>query len=373
MGLDWIPEELERLQTEGLLRTRRQPWDAAGPYLERGEQRLLNLASNDYLSLARAAPAGEPTGSGASRLVTGDLAGHHSLECALADWLRVEQTLLFSSGYAANVGTVAALSGPGTLVVSDSLNHASIVDGCRLSRARVVVTEHGSVDAVRLALAAAPERRRLIVTDGYFSMDGDFAPIAALRAVCDQHGATLLIDEAHALGVWGPEGRGVSAAAGVRPDVVVGTLGKSFGAAGAFVAGSAPLIRWLWNRARSFVFSTGIAPTTARAALEALPLVREGERTARLHLNTDVFRQALTARGVAVLSGSRGPIVPIVLGDADRAVRRASDLEDVGIFVHPIRPPTVPRGTSRLRLTVQSGHNAEDLVRAADAIAQVLR
>jgi 8-amino-7-oxononanoate synthase len=262
---------------------------------------------------------------------------------------------------------LSSLAGADTLIVSDALNHASIVDGCRLSRARVVVAPHRQVEAVERALTDAKERRRLVVTDSYFSMDGTVAPLADLRSVCDRHGAALVVDEAHALGVWGPEGRGVCAQSEVRPDVLVGTLGKSFGAGGAFVAGSASLIRWLWNRARSFVFSTALAPSTVSSALAALPEVRSGVRTRRLLASAEIVRRELgSASGV-------GPIVPLILGDAARTVELSRRLLELGLFVQAIRPPTVPRETSRLRLTVQADHAPESLTKAASTIREHLR
>jgi 8-amino-7-oxononanoate synthase len=373
MALDWLDDELGALARDNLLRDRRPPASEVGPFVVRQGRRVLNLCSNDYLSLAGRSAIVAPGGSGASRLVGGDLEVHAQLERALARWLEVEETLVFSSGYAANLGAVAALSGPGSLVVSDALNHASLIDGCRLGRGRVVVVEHRNVEAVERALADVPERRKLVVTDGYFSMDGDVAPLAELRAVCDRHGAALYVDEAHALGVLGPGGRGACSAAGVIADVRMGTLGKSFGASGAFIAGSRALSRWLWNRARPFVFSTGISPAVAATALAALPDIEEGTRTARLHRNVAAFRGALGQAGIRVAEGSVGPIVPILVGAADRVVRVTETLLERDVFVHPIRPPTVARGTSRLRLTIQADHPIEALVTAAATIADALR
>jgi 8-amino-7-oxononanoate synthase len=210
----------------------------------------------------------------------------------------------------------------------------------------------------------------LVVTDAYFSMDGTVAPVADLAEECRRGGAALYVDEAHALGVFGPEGRGVCAAAGVVPDVLMGTLGKSFGTSGAFVAGSRALTRWLWNAARSFVFSTGMAPAVASAALAALPLVREGSRTRALAANAERLRAAVARE---TLPGSVGPIVPVVLGTPERAMAAMAKILEQGIFAQAIRPPTVPQGTSRLRLTVQAGHEARDLDRAGEVLAGVLR
>jgi 8-amino-7-oxononanoate synthase len=370
--LAWIDIELARLREAQLLRERQTTVRLPGPRVQIDGRSYLNLSSNDYLGLAASPPAVyEATGSGASRLVVGDLEAHRALEAALAEWLGFEGALVFSSGYAGNVGALAALTGSDSLVVSDALNHASIIDGCRLGRARVVVVPHRDVDAVSRALARASERRRWVVTDAYFSMEGDLAPLGELRAVCDRHDAALYVDEAHALGVWGPEGRGASAAVGARPDVLLGTLGKAFGAGGAFIAGSRPLIQWMWNRARSFVFSTGLSPVLAQSALGALPIVRAGRRTERLHVLASAFRAALERHGCRT-DPSTGPIIPIVLGSPERAVQSSDTLRARGILAQPIRPPTVPRETSRLRLAVQAGHDERELVEAATVIAEVV-
>jgi 8-amino-7-oxononanoate synthase len=373
MALDWLPDALAELDHSGLLRVRRPPLAGPGPHVELQGRQLLNLCSNDYLSLA-ALPVvtAAAAGAGASRLVGGHQKAHAELEQGLADWLELPASLLFTSGYAANVGALAALAGPETLVVSDAQNHASIVDGCRLSRARVVVVPHRDLTTTAEVLRRAPERRRIVATDGYFSMDGDRPDLVALRALCDAEGAALYVDEAHALGVYGPDGRGACAAVGLQPDVLVGTLGKAFGAAGAFVAGSSELVLWLWNRARSFVFSTGTPAALATTALERLQLVRDGVRTRRLQANAAGLRAQLISAGVPVLAGSEGPIIPVVLGDPRRAVAAAERLLERGLFLHPMRPPTVPVGTSRLRITVQADHTPAELEDAAAAIAEVV-
>jgi 8-amino-7-oxononanoate synthase len=373
MALDWLPDAIAELDRSGLLRARRSPLTSPGASVELDGQRLLNLCSNDYLSLASLPVASGASGAGASRLVGGHQRAHAELEQALAGWLEQPASLLFTSGYAANVGALSALGGPETVIVSDAQNHASIVDGCRLSRGRVAVVPHRDLDAFRAALRSAPERRRIVATDGYFSMDGDRPDLVALRALCDEHGAALYVDEAHALGVYGPDGRGACAAVGVRPDILVGTLGKAFGAAGAFVAGSSELILWLWNRARSFVFSTGTPAALATTALDRLPLVRDGVRTRRLQANATGLRTLLLRAGVPVLPTSEGPIIPVVLGDPRRAVAAAELLLRRGLFIHPMRPPTVPVGTSRLRITVQADHAPAEMEAAAATIAEVLQ
>ncbi|MBK7396830.1 MAG: 8-amino-7-oxononanoate synthase [Myxococcales bacterium] len=375
MPVQWILDDLRQLADRDRLRERRPSPYRQGPYLTFPDgTRRLDLCSNDYLGLGALPQPGvsTPTSSAASRLVSGDLDHHASLEAALCDWLQTDAALLFTSGYAANVGALQALSGPDTLILSDELNHASIIDGCRLGRGRVVVTPHRRIESVERALREAPERRRIVVTDGLFSMDGDVAPLADLRRLCDAHDALLFVDEAHALGVLGPEGRGASAAAGVRPDILVGTLGKALGAGGAFVAGGRELHDWLWNRARSFVFSTGLAPSLAATAQLQLPQVRDGVRTALLQQTARTFRTQLASVGVEVLRDSCGPILPILLGAEGRALEAARRLGQAGYHVHPIRPPTVPRGTSRLRLTVRADLDPEILPAIADAVRTAL-
>lgn len=365
MSLDWLDDSLAALERDGILRTQGPAISQPGPRVVRADRSLLNLCSNDYLSLAQSSVAAT-TGAGASRLIAGDVVAHRELETDLAAWLGVEAVLVFASGYAANVGAIAALSGPEDLIVSDALNHASIIDGCRLSRARVVVVPHGDVSAFESALAS-PARRKMLVTDGYFSMDGTRAPVSELAAVARLHGATLYVDDAHGFGVWGANGRGVCEESDLRPDVWMGTLGKSFGASGAFVAGSRALISWLWNRARSFVFSTGLPPASAVAARAALPLVRGRDLRERLHENVRVLRNAIGPAATGV-----GPIIPIRVGDPQRTVALSHALLEQGFFVQAIRPPTVPRGTSRLRVTVQAGHRADELAEAGSRIRAAL-
>jgi 8-amino-7-oxononanoate synthase len=288
-------------------------------------------------------------------LVFGDHPEHRRAEGAVAEWVGAEAALLFSSGYAANVGTVSALASSGDVVISDVLNHASIIDGCRLSGARVIVVPHLDASAIERALgAAANAERRWVVTESYFSMDGDIPDLARLRALCDDHDAALIVDEAHALGVFGPAGAGLCREARVRPDVLVGTLGKAVGLQGAFVAGSRSLRRWLWNRARSFVFSTGIGPALAEAAVVRIRRIAEDEpRRARLATTSDALRELIRGVGGQVTS-TRGPILPWIFGDAAAAVRAARALEHHRVLVRAIRPPTVPQGTARLRLTASA-------------------
>jgi 8-amino-7-oxononanoate synthase len=359
--LGYLEEKLATLEAEGLLRSRSAPVERVGR----------TFCSNDYLGLASDPGPIAECGAGASRLIVGDRAEHRALETALAGWLGAPAALVFSSGYAANVGTIAALAERGDLIVSDELNHASIIDGCRLSRANVAVVEHLSATAVDRALDQPRSGRAWVLTESYFSMDADTPDLPELRRICDRHRAALVVDEAHALGVFGPGGRGLCADRGVRADVLVGTLGKAFGAAGAFVAGSAALSAWLWNRARSFVFSTAMSPATAAAALRSLGVVLEDEpRRARLHDNAARLRSGLVRLGLS--PRGHGPIVPLIMGDPHRAVRTAEVLRGEGIHVQAVRPPTVPVRTSRLRITTTSAHSTGDIDRALDAIARTL-
>jgi 8-amino-7-oxononanoate synthase len=367
--LSYLDDELAALARKGLLRT---------PAVDPGvaPQGALVLCSNDYLGYAS-----DPwpnvhvnSGAGASRLVSGNDAAHEEAEAAIAGWLGTEAALLFSSGYAANVGTVSALAGREDVIVSDALNHASIIDGCRLSGAKVVVVPHADAGAVEAALAKEGRaRRRWVVTEAYFSMDGDSPDLVRLRALCDAHGAALVVDEAHALGVFGPEGRGVCASLGVVPDVLVGTAGKALGLHGAFVAGSRRLRLWLWNRARSFVFSTGVVPALAAAITARVRRAREDDAgRARLHAAAARLREGLRGLGVASAAKARGPILPWIVGEAEDAMVLSRRLREQGVIVQPIRPPTVPEGTARLRVTASARLGDEDLARALAAFSACL-
>ncbi|MEM1031983.1 MAG: 8-amino-7-oxononanoate synthase [Myxococcota bacterium] len=311
--------------------------------------------SNDYLGYAASPlrPTAAAAGSGASRLISGDDPHHREAELSLASWVGAEAALIFSSGYAANVGLLSALAEAGDLILSDALNHASIIDGCRLSRAEVAIVPHRDLSALERHLETARDRRCWVVTESYFSMDGQSPDLRALRALCDAYGAGLIVDEAHALGVFGPEGRGLAADAGVRPDVLVGTLGKAVGLQGAFVAGPARLRDWLWNRARSFVFSTGPSPAVTAALPERVGAVRRhDDLRARLRQASDDLRDALRTRGAEIPGDNHGPVVPWILGAEGVAMAASRALLERGLFVQAIRPPTVPVGTSRLRFTV---------------------
>jgi 8-amino-7-oxononanoate synthase len=381
--LAWIAPELAGLEQQGLRRrlSTRTGGQACRILLEGRE--LVNFSSNDYLALASdprltqavAAAAGqEGWGSGASPLITGHSQIHEQLERRLAEFEGTEAALVFSSGFAANSGTIAALVGSGDVVFTDRKNHASLLDGCRLSRADVRTYPHGDWTRLEHLLGAAGKyRRRLIVTDSLFSMDGDLAPLEELVALASRYEAMLLIDEAHATGVFGRRGRGVAEHLGVEEQIPVrvGTLSKALGSIGGFVAGSRTLIEWLVNRARPYVFSTAPPAAMAAAALAALEIVRdEPHRRIELLARAAELRQTLAAQGWS-LGLSASQIIPLVVGEPERAVQLSAALRERGFLVPAIRPPTVPEGEACLRLSLSWGHTPEMIGGLLDALRQV--
>jgi len=374
----WAREELADLGRRGLLRTLEPLASPQGPVVRIGGQSLVNFSSNDYLGLAadprvaRAFVAGLErwgVGAGASRLVVGDTEAHRRLETRLAAFDGTEAALIFNGGYPANLGLVQALVGRGDLVVSDALNHASLVDGCRLSRAEVAVVPHADVEAVARALARDGFRRRLVVTDAVFSMDGDPAPLGPLSEVCARAGAALLVDEAHATGVLGARGSGLCEATGVRPDVRMGTLGKALGGFGAYAATTRAVADLLVNRARSVVFSTTLPPALCEALVVAIDVLEtDPELRPRLWRNIRRFVDGLCRLGFA--AEQRSAIVPVILGTPERAVRASAFLRERGLLVKPIRPPTVPEGTSRLRFALSAAHTEAHVDRALQALEE---
>ena len=380
---DALRVDLEDLDRRGLHRRLRRLDARDGAHAMLDGRSVLVFGSNDYLGLAghpkvRAAASEAATAWGAgatgSRLTTGDLAPHKALEAELAAFKGTEAALLFSSGFAANVGTIPALVGPGDLILSDALNHASLIDGCRLSRAEVRVYRHADAGHAHALLAdRGAFRRALLVTDGVFSMDGDIAPLPALASVCESADAWLMVDDAHGNGVLGPTGRGTVEHFGLlgRVPIHMGTLSKALGSAGGFVAGSHTLIEWLRQRARSFFYSTASPPPTVAAARAALMVTQEEpERRARVLAHAARMRDGLSALGFEVLPGET-PIIPVIIGEASEAMRLSAALESQGIWVTAIRPPTVPPGTARLRVTVTAAHTDADITEALEAFARL--
>lgn len=376
--LDWLSDSLEELQQAELRRVRRIGTGLPSGAIDFGSNDYLGLAGDPRLAEAATKAAREQGwGAGASPVVSGRSPAHAELERRLAEFEGQEAALLFSSGFAANAGIVPALAGEGDVIYADAKNHASLIDGCRLSHARRRVYAHNEVQQLADQLQADEGRfrRRLIVTDGLFSMDGDFAPLAELGELAEHHGAMLLVDEAHATGVWGATGRGSveraaadSSALESQVTVRVGTLSKAFGSAGGFVTGSAALIDWLYNRARPYVFSTASPPALAAAALAALDIVQsEPERRSRVAENAAALRERLTRQGWST-GDSASQIVPILAGKAETALRLSQKLAKAGLYVPAIRPPSVPQGESLLRVSVSARHMAADLDRLVEAL-----
>lgn len=369
-SLAWLDAAAEKRRVAGLHRIL-QPRTSGS--------RLVDLASNDYLGLVRhpevvagAAAALRRWGAGStgSRLVTGTTAEHELLERELAEFVGAEAGLVFASGYAANLGAVTALGGTDTLIVSDAGCHASLVDACRLSRSRVQVAPHGDVEFVDAVLATRAEPRALVLTDSVFSADGDLAPLQALHRVCRAHGALLLVDEAHGVGVRGVGGRGLVHEVGLagEPDVVVtATLSKSLAAQGGIVLGDSRIREHLIDTARTFIFDTGLAPAAVGAARSALRILRE-----QPELATAVLRRSADLARITGVVAPESAVVSVILGDPTVAVGAAAACRERGLHVGCFRPPSVPAGTSRLRLTARANLDADDLEFIESVLGDVL-
>ena len=397
-----LVSELDSIREQGLYKTERIITTPQSSSIKTADGReVLNFCANNYLGLAdhprvREAAADAAmrwgVGAGASRLVSGTMTIHRRLEERLATFEQSEACLLFGSGYLANLGVIGALAGRGGTVFSDELNHASIVDGCRLSRAEVVVYRHLDTEHLAWCLrrhggqpargargagegGQLSEGGQLIVTDTVFSMDGDVAPLGEIAELAKAHGARLMVDEAHATGALGPDGRGAVAEVGLEDevDVIVGTLGKALGSYGAYVCGEEEMIRYLLNTARSLIFSTAPGPPAVAGALAALELLQERpHRVERLRANARVLRRALAAEGFPVADDEMH-IVPLIVGEERAAMRLCELAIERGVFAQAIRPPTVPAGTSRLRLATMASHTASDLRMAAGVLGEAAR
>ena len=375
-----IHERLEEIRDRGLYRRLRCVSGPQGPRVLLDGDPVLLLCSNNYLGLAdhprvREAAAEAAmrygAGSGASRLISGNMTIHRRLEEALAAFKSSEACLLFGSGYLANVGVVSSLAQEGDVVFSDALNHASIVDGCRLSRAETFVYDHCDVEHLEWGLQEAEGHGALIVTDSVFSMDGDLAPLRDIVELAHRYDARVMVDEAHGTGCVGPGGRGLVAELQLEDeiDVIVGTLGKALGSYGAYVLCGETMAKYLINSARTLIFSTALSPPSVAAALAALELLREQpRRVEKLQRNGRVLREALAEAGMPLEEGNT-PIVPLIVGEAETAVAASDRALERGIFAPAIRPPTVPAGTSRLRLAVMASHTKSELREAAAVLA----
>ena len=390
--LDEIPARLDALDAAHLTRRRREVRPADGAWLWVDGRRMLAFCSNDYLGLSQhdalraAAIDGARrygVGSGSSPMVSGHSEANAALERELAEFVGLERALYFYAGYATNASIVPALVGPGDALFSDALNHACLIDGARLSKADIHRFAHADLAQLDALLQASPARRKLVISDAVFSMDGDVADIAALVALCERHDALLLLDDAHGFGVCGPQGRGSLAAVArtgaqaSRRVLYMATLGKAAGVSGAFVAGSGTLVEWLLQKTRSYTFATAAPALLAQSVRAALHVIRdEPARLARLHRHIATFRAGIPA----VIAGTGWTLLPshtavqaLVIGANDEALRVMGVLADAGLWVPAIRPPTVPEGTARLRIALSAAHTADDvdaLLRAIDAAAK---
>ncbi|MFD0586514.1 8-amino-7-oxononanoate synthase [Paenibacillus sp. GCM10027627] len=385
--MKWIEEELDRLK-EGDQERKLKPFTAVfgcPGYGKREGKPLLHLSSNDYLGLSQhpsiieamnEALVMEGAGSGSSRLVAGNRAIFKTLEDELAVWQRTEAALVFSNGYMANSGLIPALVGRNDVVFSDRLNHASMVDGIVLSRAEYIRYRHNDMEHLKYLLARHRDRRRkLIVTDAVFSMDGDRAPLEQLVLLKRDYGAMLMVDEAHSGGVYGEKGEGLAHCLGLHQeiDIHMGTFSKAFGIYGAYVCGNETLIRWLINKAKPLIYSTALPPSVIAGIYKSLELVQSGQgRRHKLFALAELFRTKLAEAGFQVGRGD-SPIVPIMAGDNGLALQFADALEAEGILAVAIRPPTVPDGTARIRFSLTAAHTEQELTDAADRIIRVGR
>ncbi len=378
-------QRLRQLERHHLLRRLRTVESASETEAVLEGRPVLLMASNNYLGLAthpalkRAAIQATErfgVGAGAARLVSGTLPPHEELETALAKFKGTDAALVFGSGYLANLGVIPALIGTGGLILADRLCHASLIDGCRLSGAGFRVYRHNDLAHLKLLLAKRPAKRdTVIVTEGVFSMDGDLAPLPELIELADRYGARLFVDDAHGTGVMGAQGRGTLEHYGMesRLSFHMGTLGKALGTSGAYVAGPAGVIRYLLNMARTFLFATAPPPATAAATVAALQVIQaEPDRRTRLWDNRNYVYAGLTDAGFR-LTASASPILPVLIGDAQKAVAMAGRLLELGVYAPAIRPPTVPKDTSRIRVTVTSEHSRAQLDRALAAFRQAGR
>ena len=378
MTLEFVKKELDDVRRAGLMRMPGTLSSAQGRLITINNNELLNFSSNNYLSLSsdpRIIEAAKEAldlygaGSGASRLITGTFKPHKELEARIASFKGVHKAILFNSGYHANIGAIPALVGRGDEIFADRLNHASLIDGARLSRAKHKRYPHRDMAALEKLLKEAGDKRKLIITDALFSMEGTIAPLADIIELSNKYKALLYIDDAHGVGVLGVNGRGTLEELGLRTAeniIEMGTFGKAFGTFGAFVAADDQIIDLLAQKARSFIYTTSLPPFIASATIKAIDIVEsEPERRVKLKSNVRRLRESLTS---VLLEGSADHIVPIVIGEAGRAAKLSKGLKDSGYFVQAIRPPTVPRGRSMLRITAMSDHTDVDIDGLVEAI-----
>lgn len=381
MNLDlWLEAELVELKNSGLYRSLKELQAAPTPRTEINGRRVILLASNNYLDLschpkviqaAVEATLKYGTGAGGSRLTSGNLVLYKELEEKLANLKGVEASVVFSSGYLANLGTIPSIVGEGDEIFSDELNHASLIDGCRLSQAGKKIYKHADVKHLKALIANSTAKKKLIVTDGLFSMDGDLAPLPQIVEIVQEYGALLMVDDAHSTGVLGKRGGGSVEHFGFcsKVDIQMGTLSKALGGVGGYVAGSRSLIEYLKNRARSFIFSTALPPSAIASSSAALDVIREepGLRV-KIQQNAQFLRERLKKLGFK-LSPSETQILPLLIGESQKAVQFSNRLLELGVYAPAIRPPAVPPQTSRIRISVMASHSVDELEAAAEAFA----
>ncbi|HWH80264.1 MAG TPA: 8-amino-7-oxononanoate synthase [Candidatus Binatus sp.] len=383
MSTGFINAELQKLKDAGLYRSLRRVEGDQDATLMLDGREVINFSSNNYLGIANHPALAEAAkaaidcygcGSGASRLISGNMTLHEELEAKLAKFKGCEAALVFNSGFQANSGILATLVGDGDVIFSDALNHASIIDGCRLSRAQTRVYPHCDLDSLETQLKkAASGARKLIVTESIFSMDGDESPLVGIVELAEKYGAMVMVDEAHGTGIFGPNGAGVVAKLGLTERVAIqmGTLGKALGGFGAYVAGSSALRELLINRCRSFIFTTSLPPAVMAMAIAAIDLVvDEPQRRESLRTNCQMLKSGLIGLGFE-LTPSESAILPLIVGDATRCMEISGQLLEFGVFAQGIRPPTVPPGTSRLRITLMATHSEQQIERALAAFKRV--
>lgn len=381
----FFQKEIEELRSQGCYREMRTVEGEQGSSVIMDGKRVVMLSSNNYLGLANHprlkkasidATLSYGTGSGASRLISGNMEIHQTLEKELAQFKGTERALLFNSGYQANIGAIPALAGEGDLILSDELNHASIIDGCRLSKATVRVYEHINMDSLEGILKRSSKfKRRLIVTDSLFSMDGDIAPLPDIVGLAEKYSALVMVDDAHGTGVLGEKGKGIIEHFGLwgRVPIQMGTLSKALGSFGAFIAGNQDLIDYLVNKARSLIYTTALPPSVCASSLAAMKILEEKPQLiGQLRENSLYFRKGIKELGYSI-PDSETPIIPLILGDPERTMGIVRSLFDEGVFVQGIRPPTVPDGTSRLRITLMATHTKEELDLSLRAFERIAR
>ena len=378
----WMEQVLKKLEEQHLYRSMKQLTSAQSAHVTYQGKDVLMLASNSYLDMSNDAEvkqyAGEilqqyGVGSGGSRLTTGNTEVHEKLEQKLAAFKHTEAAVVFNTGYVANLATISALCDKDSVILSDELNHASIIDGCKLSQAQIVVYAHNNMKDLETKAQQYAGKRGLIVSDAVFSMDGDIVNLPELMRIADQYGFLSMIDEAHATGVIGKTGRGTVEYFGLtrNPDVLMGTLSKALGGEGGFVCGSRTLIEYLKNKARGFIFSTSLSPVTMASSYKALEILEQHpERVAQLQKNGITFCEALARRGIDTRSETA--IIPVVIGEEAKTLEVAQRLLEQGFFVSAIRFPTVKKGSERLRIALMSSHTPQELEAAAEAIADLI-